>query len=53
MRASRLQFRIEVFNLFNRVNLQRPNGNMAQATFGRSTQSFAAREIQLALKLIF
>jgi hypothetical protein len=51
--STRLQFRIEVFNLFNRVNLQRPNGNMAQATFGRSTQSFAAREMQLALKLIF
>ena len=53
MPGARVQFRVEVFNLFNRVNLQRPNGNMAQATFGRSTQSFAAREIQLALKLIF
>ena len=41
------------FNVFNRVNLQRPNGNMAQATFGKSTQAFAAREIQLALKFIF
>ena len=39
--------------MFNRVNLQRPNGNMAQATFGKSTQAFAAREIQLALKFIF
>jgi hypothetical protein len=50
---AKAQFRIEAFNLFNRVNLQRPNGNMSQATFGRSTQSFAAREIQLAFKLIF
>lgn len=50
---SRIQARVEAFNLFNRVNLQRPNGNMAQATFGRSTQAFAAREIQLAVKLIF
>jgi hypothetical protein len=50
---SRIQVRAEAFNLFNRVNLQRPNGNMAQPTFGRSTQSFAAREIQLAIKLIF
>jgi hypothetical protein len=50
---ARIQVRVEAFNLFNRVNLQRPNGNMAQATFGRSTQSFAAREIQLAMKLIF
>ena len=52
-RDLKVQFRAEAFNLFNRVNLQRPNGNMAQATFGRSTQSFAAREIQLALKVIF
>jgi hypothetical protein len=51
--SSKLQFRAEVFNVFNRVNLQRPNGNMAQPTFGRSTQAFAAREIQLALKFIF
>ncbi len=51
--GSKLQFRAEVFNVFNRVNLQRPNGNMAQATFGKSTQAFAAREIQLALKFIF
>ena len=53
MRDSKLQFRAEVFNVFNRVNLQRPNGNMAQGTFGRSTQAFAAREIQFALKFIF
>jgi outer membrane receptor protein involved in Fe transport len=52
-RNSKLQFRAEAFNLFNRVNLQRPNGNLSQATFGRSTQAFAAREIQFALKLIF
>ena len=50
---NRFQFRAEVFNVFNRVNLQRPNGNMAQGTFGRSTQAFAAREIQFALKFIF
>ncbi len=53
VREARIQARVEAFNLFNRVNLQRPNGNMAQGTFGRSTQSFAAREIQLAMKLIF
>jgi hypothetical protein len=53
LRDHKLQFRAEVFNVFNRVNLQRPNGNMAQGTFGRSTQAFAAREIQFALKYIF
>ena len=50
---ARIQVRAEAFNVFNRINLQRPNGNMAQATFGRSTQSFAARELQFAVKLIF
>jgi hypothetical protein len=51
--GARIQFRAEAFNVLNRVNLQRPNGNLAQGTFGRSTQSFAAREIQFGLKLIF
>jgi hypothetical protein len=52
-RESKLQFRVEFFNLFNRVNLRLPNGNLSQGTFGRSTQAFSAREIQFALKLIF
>jgi hypothetical protein len=51
--ASKLQFRVEFFNLFNRVNLRLPNGNLAQGTFGKSTQANSAREIQFALKLIF
>ena len=50
---TKLQFRAEAFNVLNRVNLQRPNGNLSQGTFGRSTQSFAARELQFALKLVF
>jgi Carboxypeptidase regulatory-like domain len=50
---TRLQFRWEVFNVFNRVNLRLPQGNLALPTFGRSTQAFAAREMQFALKLIF
>jgi hypothetical protein len=49
----KLQFRAEAFNAFNNVNLRRPEGNLALPTFGRSTQAFAAREIQLALKFIF
>jgi len=52
-RETKLQFRVEFFNLFNRVNLRLPTGNLASGTFGRSTQAFSAREIQFALKLIF
>ncbi|MFN8061551.1 MAG: carboxypeptidase regulatory-like domain-containing protein [Vicinamibacterales bacterium] len=48
-----LQFRLEAFNAFNGVNLRNPNGNLAQATFGRSTQSFPGREVQVALKFIW
>ena len=49
----KLQFRAEAFNAFNNVNLRLPVGNLALPTFGRSTQAFAAREIQFALKFIF
>jgi hypothetical protein len=48
-----VQLRVEAFNAFNRVNLRNPQNNMAQATFGRSTQSFPAREIQVAIKVIW
>jgi hypothetical protein len=49
----RIQFRAEAFNVFNSVNLYRPIGNLANANFGKSTQSFPAREVQFALKFIF
>ena len=53
MRDWKLQFRAEAFNAFNNVNLRRPEGNLNNPNFGRSTQAFAAREIQFALKFIF
>nr|MBA2302194.1 TonB-dependent receptor [Acidobacteriota bacterium] len=49
----KLQFRAEAFNLFNRVNLRIPIGNLASPTFGRSVEAFPARELQFAAKLIF
>jgi hypothetical protein len=51
--AMRLQFRTEIFNAFNRVNLFIPVGNMGSPNFGRSTGAFPARQIQLGLKFIF
>lgn len=48
-----IQFRADAFNLFNRVNLFNPNGNLASPTFGKSTAAFAPRVIQLGLKLLF
>lgn len=52
--AHRLQFRVEAFNLLNRVNLGFPNSTIGAAGFGAiRTTSTNAREIQLAVKYIF
>ncbi|MGI8745528.1 MAG: TonB-dependent receptor domain-containing protein [Bryobacteraceae bacterium] len=50
---AKLQFRVEVFNLLNRVNLQQVDNSLDSATFGRATSAFDAREFQFALKLVF
>lgn len=59
----RLQFRVEVFNLLNRVNFLLPNasiftqtpngGGTYSATAGRITEAGPARQIQIAVKAIF
>jgi len=48
-----LQFRVEAFNLFNRVNLYNPVGEMSSPAFGTSTQAFPARQLQFGTKLAF
>jgi outer membrane receptor protein involved in Fe transport len=48
-----VQFRAEAFNLFNRVNLYNPNGNMGSPQFGQSTSAFPSRQMQLSLRFIF
>ncbi len=48
-----IQFRMDAFNLFNRVNLYNPIGNMGSPQFGQSTAAFPARQLQYGLKLIF
>ncbi|RMG54163.1 MAG: TonB-dependent receptor [Acidobacteria bacterium] len=50
----RIEFRAEAFNLFNRVNLFLPGNDLADTlTFGKSTRTFPAREIQFGLKFIW
>lgn len=49
----RLQFRTELSNAFNRVNFSQPTGNLNSAFFGKSQSAGSARQIQMALKLIF
>ena len=48
-----VQFRAEMFNLFNTTNLYNPNGNLGSTFFARSTAAFASRQIQFGLKLLF
>ncbi len=48
---SRLQFRGEFFNLFNRAGLYGPNTSFGDPNFGRIGQAFPARSIQFGLKL--
>ncbi|MEZ5351411.1 MAG: carboxypeptidase regulatory-like domain-containing protein [Bryobacteraceae bacterium] len=50
----RLQFRAELFNAFNIVNLRNPAGTtLGQPNFGRITAADAARIIQFGLKLYY
>jgi hypothetical protein len=49
----RVQFRMETFNVLNRVNLGNPNANRNAAAFGRITSAGSPRVIQLALKYQF
>jgi hypothetical protein len=49
----RIQFRTEVFNTFNRVNLGNPNTNASAVAFGRITGAGAPRVVQFALKFMF
>jgi len=50
---TRLQIRIEAFNLLNRTNFQAPNGNRSSSGFGTITSTYDARQIQLGAKLMF
>jgi hypothetical protein len=49
----RLDFRWEVFNLFNRVILGGPDSGITGQTFGRITSAAPPRQMQFGLKLYF
>jgi hypothetical protein len=48
-----LEFRVEVFNLFNRANFLPPNGNRSSAAFGTITGTLDPRILQIGLKATF
>jgi hypothetical protein len=49
----RLQFRWEIFNLINHVNLNAPSTTLTSATFGQINSAGDPRIMQLALKFAF
>lgn len=51
--VSRLEFRTEFFNLFNRTNFNAPVVDVRNAAFGRVTSTFDPRIIQFAVKVHF
>jgi hypothetical protein len=48
-----VEFRAEMFNIFNHTQFQNPNGNIGSAAFGRITTTRDPRLIQFALKYKF
>jgi hypothetical protein len=52
-REARLQLRGEVFNAFNNVNLNLPQGALNSPAFGMISSAGAPRIVQLALRLSF
>ncbi len=48
-----LEFRAEAFNLLNRSNAQAPDSISTDAAYGVISSYFPARELQLALRLVF
>ena len=47
------EFRLEVFNLFNRSNLDLPDNFLGSPTFGQVLSSGDPRRLQFGLKLLF
>lgn len=51
--GTRLQFRVEAFNVTNRTNFGNPGSALGASTFGVISSAGQARNVQLALKLLF
>ena len=50
---SRIQLRVEAFNVFNQVRFNNPSGAIGTANFGRITSAQDGRVMQLGIKYLF
>ena len=50
---TRLELRVEAFNLFNRVNFAPPNATRTSGGFGTITSNYDPRQVQLGMKLLW
>jgi hypothetical protein len=51
--TTRLELRADVFNVFNRLNLNNPNVTVTAAEFGRISTARIPRQTQLSFRLEF
>ncbi len=51
--STRLQVRVEMYNVFNNVNYGNPNSSFGAAAFGRITGAGSMRQVQLGGKILF
>jgi hypothetical protein len=51
--AKQLQFRAELFNVFNHANFRLPDSDISSPTFGQIQEALPPRLVQLALKFLF
>jgi hypothetical protein len=51
--GANFQIRLDIFNVFNRVNLQNWDTNLADSTFGKALGASQARTLQVSAKINF
>ncbi len=50
---AQFEFRLEAFNVLNRVNFRAPNGNRSAGAFGTITTTYDPRQLQLGFKVLW